>query len=368
MTPTLGGYLGTMGHCSHGGLGRESKGNGALQEMVSLTQHAFRAQRRREARARQSRHIQHLATQLVHCKQTISSWQRWWDYYAYSAERWYTREGVGTEHVPGEDSPSTHSLPAAGAVGHLDDDTVSVDDRKANIETSEDTHKSVEERHRKDINTEEEIQDGEEGNEEELGPDGHPANKLYVQRAQSKGERQVERRDKIATTATAGSSSKRQGVNLYVKNLDESTDDAALRALFVPIVASASEDAPRDDTDGYCYSHDRHGHANIHDNRDGDDAYGPHNKDQGCDDDEHADDHCDCGDRDIDSDDSEYSGLENQVNQLTEDGPTSLHDIVHICDSRGIPIDDVVNWFKTREFCALYHVDDEARLWRRNPS
>merc|ERR1719476_52698 len=93
----------------------------------------------------------------------------------------------------------------------------------------------------------EEIEKAEEdGKEDEVGQDGHPAGKLYVQRAQSKAERQAELRDKFAGSSTK-EPSKRQGVNLYVKNLEESANEETLRALFEPFGAITSVAAASDD-------------------------------------------------------------------------------------------------------------------------
>lgn len=68
---------------------------------------------------------------------------------------------------------------------------------------------------------------------------------LYVTRAQSKAERQREFREKMASEG--GGKGGAQGVNLFVKNLDEGTDDAALKELFEPFgtitsVASMTDD------------------------------------------------------------------------------------------------------------------------------
>jgi len=113
-----------------------------------------------------------------------------------------------------------------------------------NFETSEEARKCVEAMHMKEMRTEEEVEKAkEEGKEEELGPDGHPVGKLYVQRAQSKAERQAELRDKFSSTKEP----QRQGVNLYVKNLDENTDEASLRELFESFGAITSVAAPTDD-------------------------------------------------------------------------------------------------------------------------
>jgi len=113
-----------------------------------------------------------------------------------------------------------------------------------NYETSEEAQKCVDELHMKEMRTEEEIAKAkEEGKEEEVGPDGHPMSKLYVQRAQSKAERQAELRDKFSTVKDP----KHQGVNLYVKNLDENTDEGALRSLFESFGTITSVAAPTDD-------------------------------------------------------------------------------------------------------------------------
>eukprot|EP00416_Gambierdiscus_australes_P019705 CAMPEP_0171071866 /NCGR_PEP_ID=MMETSP0766_2-20121228/10542_1 /TAXON_ID=439317 /ORGANISM="Gambierdiscus australes, Strain CAWD 149" /LENGTH=663 /DNA_ID=CAMNT_0011528419 /DNA_START=126 /DNA_END=2117 /DNA_ORIENTATION=+ len=113
-----------------------------------------------------------------------------------------------------------------------------------NFETSEMALKCVEELHMKELRTPEEIEKAkEEGKEEELGPDGHPIGKLYVQRMQPKAERLAELRDKFSTSKEP----KQQGVNLYVKNLDENTDEAALRALFESFGAITSVATPTDD-------------------------------------------------------------------------------------------------------------------------
>jgi len=113
-----------------------------------------------------------------------------------------------------------------------------------NFETNEEAQKCVEALHLKEMRTTEEVEKAkEDGKEDEVGPDGHPVGKLYVQRAQSKAERQAELRDKFANTKEP----KQQGVNLYVKNLDENTDEAALRALFESFGAITSVATPTDD-------------------------------------------------------------------------------------------------------------------------
>jgi len=115
-----------------------------------------------------------------------------------------------------------------------------------NFETSEDAKKCVEGLHKRDIRTEEEIAKAkEEGKEEELDAEGHPLHGLYCQRAQSKKERAAALRDKFQTGPADSRVS--QGVNLYVKNLDESMDDAQLKDLFTPFGEITSASAPKDE-------------------------------------------------------------------------------------------------------------------------
>jgi len=113
-----------------------------------------------------------------------------------------------------------------------------------NFETSEQAKKCVEEMHMKEMRTPEEVEKAkEEGKEDEVGIDGHPVGKLYVQRAQSKAERQAELREKFSGSKEP----KQAGVNLYVKNLDENTDEAGLRALFESFGQITSVATPTDD-------------------------------------------------------------------------------------------------------------------------
>jgi len=111
-----------------------------------------------------------------------------------------------------------------------------------NFEKNEDAKKSIEGLHMTDAGTEEE----KEGDEKKEDVDGHPAGKLYVQRAQSKKERALELKKKFA----AADSSK-NGVNLYIKNLDESMDDAGLRELFEPFGTISSLSVKKDE-EGKC--------------------------------------------------------------------------------------------------------------------
>jgi len=87
--------------------------------------------------------------------------------------------------------------------------------------------------------------------QEESGdnPIDHPSHLLYVTRAESKQERQRKLRD--ANNASAGNKGGGQGVNLFVKNLEEATDDAALQELFEPFGKITSVAAMKD-SDGKC--------------------------------------------------------------------------------------------------------------------
>ena len=83
--------------------------------------------------------------------------------------------------------------------------------------------------------------------------------KLFVARAQKKAEREEELR-KSYEDAKMEKLSKYQGVNLYVKNLDDDIDDDKLRAEFEPFGTITSAKVMRDDKDhskgfGFvCYS------------------------------------------------------------------------------------------------------------------
>jgi len=116
-----------------------------------------------------------------------------------------------------------------------------------NFEESASARKAVEEMHGKDMRTPDEIEASKEKAEpEERGPDGLFSYQLYVRRAQSKSERYADIKDKFQGSPGPGPD-RQPGVNLYVKNLDEETDEEALRALFAPFGEITSVAAPRDD-------------------------------------------------------------------------------------------------------------------------
>ncbi|CAK0870725.1 unnamed protein product [Prorocentrum cordatum] len=111
-----------------------------------------------------------------------------------------------------------------------------------NFETTESAQAAVAELHEKEVRSEEQIAKLKEELKEEFKED---VGRLFVQRAQTKLERSAELRDKFP--ATSRPDSKPQGVNLYVKNLDEGTDEASLRALFESFGQITSVAAPVDD-------------------------------------------------------------------------------------------------------------------------
>jgi len=111
-------------------------------------------------------------------------------------------------------------------------------------EQVDDAKKAVAELHKKDFRPAEE-KEKDEGKEPELDGEGHPVHGLYCQRAQTKAERAAELREKFS--GGGGGASTAAGVNLYVKNLDDGTDDVALKALFEPFGEITSVSAPKDE-------------------------------------------------------------------------------------------------------------------------
>jgi len=139
-----------------------------------------------------------------------------------------------------------------GSYGTITSSCVMADNQErkfafVNFETSEAALKCVEEMHGKDMRTDEEKEKAAaaEGEEKKDDDDG----KLYVQRAKSKAERAREFKEASAAKEPAGA--RDTGVNLYVKNLDESTDDESLKALFEPFGTVTSIVAMKDDK-GVC--------------------------------------------------------------------------------------------------------------------
>eukprot|EP00747_Dinoflagellata_sp_TGD_P124283 gnl/TRDRNA2_/TRDRNA2_173959_c2_seq52.p1 gnl/TRDRNA2_/TRDRNA2_173959_c2~~gnl/TRDRNA2_/TRDRNA2_173959_c2_seq52.p1 ORF type:complete len:667 (-),score=190.05 gnl/TRDRNA2_/TRDRNA2_173959_c2_seq52:82-1995(-) len=124
--------------------------------------------------------------------------------------------------------------------GTVTSSTVMTDakDRKyafVNFEECEQAKAAIESLHMKDMRSEEQKTADASKSEEEMEKDesGHPVHLFYVGRAMTKSERQAA----LGSSKGAGKGADKggpQGVNLYIKNLDEQTDDAALRKLFEP--------------------------------------------------------------------------------------------------------------------------------------
>lgn len=99
-----------------------------------------------------------------------------------------------------------------------------------NFEHTEDAQSCVRELHRRDMRTPAEKARG--GAEEaDVGPDGHPNHLLYVQRAQSKAERQA---------------ALQENTELFVRNLPEDCSNKELRELFSPYGTVESAMAVKD--------------------------------------------------------------------------------------------------------------------------
>mmetsp|Transcript_7517 Transcript_7517/g.24040 ORF Transcript_7517/g.24040 Transcript_7517/m.24040 type:complete len:641 (-) Transcript_7517:80-2002(-) len=79
--------------------------------------------------------------------------------------------------------------------------------------------------------------------------EGEPAKVLYVGRAQKKSEREAELRQKMEELR-AERQSKYQGVNLYVKNLEDTVDDDQLRKIFESCGTITSCKVMRDEKTG----------------------------------------------------------------------------------------------------------------------
>eukprot|EP00747_Dinoflagellata_sp_TGD_P124312 gnl/TRDRNA2_/TRDRNA2_173959_c2_seq8.p1 gnl/TRDRNA2_/TRDRNA2_173959_c2~~gnl/TRDRNA2_/TRDRNA2_173959_c2_seq8.p1 ORF type:complete len:648 (-),score=191.55 gnl/TRDRNA2_/TRDRNA2_173959_c2_seq8:204-2147(-) len=129
-------------------------------------------------------------------------------------------------------------------------------DRKfgfVNFEMAEEAKAAVDAMHLKDMRTDEQKKEDEDKTEEDLAKDqsGHPMHLIYCQRAQSKQERQAEKGSGKGGEHGKGQA---QAVNLYVKNLDDATDDAALLALFQPFASAGAirSASTAKDTEGKC--------------------------------------------------------------------------------------------------------------------
>jgi len=97
-----------------------------------------------------------------------------------------------------------------------------------NYENVDDAKKAIEEMNEKDVRTDEQKKAAEEKPEDEQ--DKFDGRELYVGRAQTKSERKFKLSKEF--NPKGGAAGAREGVNLYIKNLDESIDDEKLREHF----------------------------------------------------------------------------------------------------------------------------------------
>eukprot|EP00928_Gymnodinium_smaydae_P019535 TRINITY_DN174_c0_g1_i4.p1 TRINITY_DN174_c0_g1~~TRINITY_DN174_c0_g1_i4.p1 ORF type:complete len:539 (-),score=167.53 TRINITY_DN174_c0_g1_i4:603-2219(-) len=109
-----------------------------------------------------------------------------------------------------------------------------------NFEEPDAAKKALEELNGKDVRSEEQKKKDEE--DENADKESFL---LYVSKAQSKSER-MKQLKKESTSSGKGAAP--QGVNLYVKNLDENTDDTSLKELFAPYGTITSVKAMLDDS------------------------------------------------------------------------------------------------------------------------
>lgn len=137
-----------------------------------------------------------------------------------------------------------------GAYGEITSSCLSSDPKGrqfafVNFADSKSATKCVAELHDKDFRSDEQKR------KEENGADGQELfeEKLYVQRAQTKNERQREFRQRTAANNVGRPES--EGLNLYVKNLDDASDEDSLRILFEPFGTITSVKTMKDDK-GIC--------------------------------------------------------------------------------------------------------------------
>merc|ERR1719215_2601807 len=116
-----------------------------------------------------------------------------------------------------------------------------------NFEDFSGASKAVDTLHMMETRTPEEIKKAQDdGKEDEKDGEGHPIGKLFVARAQTKAERTRDLKSKFQPRPDTGAG-KAQGVNLYVKNLDENIDEEGLKELFASFGEITSAMAPLDD-------------------------------------------------------------------------------------------------------------------------
>jgi len=112
-----------------------------------------------------------------------------------------------------------------------------------NYENNEGAKKAVDTLHKKDMRSDEDKAKGDP--EEPVVVDDHATHLLYVQRAMSKTERSAALKDRFNSSDTPNS--RAVGVNLYIKNLEDTMDDEKLKELFEPFGAITSVAVMKDD-------------------------------------------------------------------------------------------------------------------------
>jgi len=112
-----------------------------------------------------------------------------------------------------------------------------------NYENNEGAKKAVDTLHKKDMRSDEDKAKGDP--EEPVVVDDHATHLLYVQRAMSKTERSAALKDRFNSSDTPNS--RAVGVNLYIKNLEDTMDDEKLKELFEPFGEITSVAVMKDD-------------------------------------------------------------------------------------------------------------------------
>lgn len=112
-----------------------------------------------------------------------------------------------------------------------------------NFEHHQDAKECVKVMHMKDMRSPDEH-----SQDEEVGTDGHPLTRLYVQRAQPKAERERMLKSQYAYDEAIKN---KKSISLYIKGLQENVRDESLRSMFEPFGQVLSATAPVD-SNGNC--------------------------------------------------------------------------------------------------------------------
>eukprot|EP00434_Breviolum_minutum_P022621 symbB.v1.2.019962.t1/scaffold1632.1/size108648/2 len=114
-----------------------------------------------------------------------------------------------------------------------------------NFQNHDDAKECVRTMHMRDMRSPEEHSK----DEGEVGTDGHPLTRLYVQRAQPKAEHERMLKNQYAQEENI--KGKKSVISLYIKGLQEDVTDQTLRSLFEPFGQVLAATAPRD-SNGKC--------------------------------------------------------------------------------------------------------------------